>query len=461
MGCPVFPKPIKNKLGLLGLFFKKRRSWLDALFEKSYGMKMGEINLPGLDVFMINEPKLVNRVMIKEVKDFPKHHMLGDALEPLLGQSIFTTSGEQWRQQRAMLDPVFGLTRIQHVFGLMQAAVKDMEERIATKVKSGPYVDVDPEMPRVTADVIFRTIMSSHLDPVRGMQILEAFNRFQAEVPKITLMKLFHMPSWLSFANQRKRDQAGAIIRSNIEDIIRPRYEEACARRAKGEPSPHQDMLESLLQTVNTDTGDYFPFKDLVDQVSMLFLAGHETSASTLTWALYLLAMHPEIQEDAYKEITTEVKSWPMSVESLNKLPLVHDIFREALRLYPPVGFFARENEHETTMRKKTIAKKSTIVVAPWLIHRHRDYWDNPDGFDPYRFSRGSLKTPLRETYLPFGMGPRVCIGAAFAKQEGILVLTSLIRRYKMRLVPGFVPEPVGRLTIRSENGMHLILEPR
>jgi len=149
------------------------------------------------------------------------------------------------------------------------------------------------------------------------------------------------------------------------------------------------------------------------------------------------------------------------NIDNLKKMPLVRDVFREALRLYPPVGFFARECDAATSMRDKTMPKGSAVMVSPWLIHRHRDFWDNPNGFDPGRFSRDTPKAPLRDIYLPFGTGPRVCIGAAFALQEAVLILSSLLTRYRFELQQGFRPEPVGRLTIRSVNGMRMALKRR
>ncbi|MDX1267260.1 MAG: cytochrome P450, partial [Oceanisphaera sp.] len=148
-------------------------------------------------------------------------------------------------------------------------------------------------------------------------------------------------------------------------------------------------------------------------------------------------------------------------VEALRKMVLVRDSFREALRLYPPVGFLSRECIHATEMRDKKMPAGSSVMISPWLIHRHQDFWDNPHGFDPGRFTSKNLKTPLSKSYLPFGAGPRVCIGAAFAQQEASLILATLLKDYRFTLAEGFVPEPVGRLTIRSQNGIQLILTPR
>ncbi|AEY02687.1 cytochrome P450 family protein [Oceanimonas sp. GK1] len=464
MTCPVFPKPAKSKASLWKVFFTKRHSWLDALYERSYGMKMGEYKLPGLTLYMVNQPDLVRQVMVQSMADFPKHRMLGDILEPLLGESIFTTNGEQWQKQRDMLDPAFKHARVQQVFGLMQSAANDMLERLKTH---RPGQDIDPEMTFVTADIIFRTIMSTRLNEEQANRILDAFVRFQAESPKLALMKMFRLPGFLQRGgSERRRMAAAKEIRGTIEDIIRPRYQQAEAARAgcprsKAELENQQDILSSLLLTTDASTGQPFGFDEIVDQISMLFLAGHETTASSLTWSLYLLATHPQIQEDAYQEVTQVLNGQPISVEALRKMVLVRDVFREALRLYPPVGFFARECAHATEMRNKHMKAGSTVMVSPWLIHRHKDYWHNPHQFDPYRFTAKQLKTPLSKSYLPFGAGPRVCIGAAFAQQESSLILASILQHYQLSLAEGFEPKPVGRLTIRSDNGLQLVLTPR
>ncbi|NJS36773.1 MAG: cytochrome P450, partial [Brachymonas sp.] len=145
----------------------------------------------------------------------------------------------------------------------------------------------------------------------------------------------------------------------------------------------------------------------------------------------------------------------------LRDFELMRNVFREALRLYPPVGFFAREAAQADQMRDKQIAPNAAMVIAPWLIHRHRTLWHQPDVFDPDRHDTAAGKESARCAYLPFGMGPRVCIGAAFAQQEASLILAALVQRYRFRAVPGFIPQPVGRLTIRSANGMLLHIEKR
>ncbi|MDD2781610.1 cytochrome P450 [Sulfuricurvum sp.] len=452
---PFFPKPLHNKASLFFTFFKKRRSWLDGLYERSYSMKMGRVKMPGLDLHVINQPDLVHRVLVDEVKEFPKNQLLGHLLEPLLGESIFTTNGDQWKKQREMLNPSFEMTRISHVFGLMNDAVKEMKLRLLGD-GAEHRLDIDPEMTYVTADIIFRTILSSRLDPQTAIKIIEAFVTFQEETARTAMRTMFKIPEWLWFlTGESKRIKAGNEIRDLLASIIRPRYDAAHANNTGEE----KDILASLLQAVDADNGERFSFEEILDQVAMLFLAGHETSASALTWAIYLLSLYPDIQERAYQEVIGITGMGEFDPIQIKQMELVTNIFKETLRLYPPVGFFARENSKDTVMRDKTIAKGSSVVVSPWLIHRHSEFWDNPNGFNPDRFN--DPQSIQKDTYLPFGMGARICIGASFAMQEAVLILSTIVRDFTIELEEDFVPDVVGRLTVRSANGMRVILKRR
>jgi cytochrome P450 len=454
--CPAYPRPRRSKASALLMFFSARRSWLDALYERSYRMQMGEVHLPGLDLYMVNEPALVRRVMSEQAADFPKSPLLGEALRPLLGESIFTTNGAQWRRQRDMMDPAFAQARLAVAFPVMRAATQAMMERLAA-LPDGAEHDLEVEMTHVTADIIFRTIFSVPMEGADARRIFDAFARFQAIAPRLLLPSIYGA-RWLVWPWDAWRSRRAAQeIRGLLEKLIRPRFE---AHRA-GQASLHSDILQSFMEATDSATGSPFSFDELVDQVAMLFLAGHETSASALTWATHLLANSPDVQQRAHAEVMQQVGERDPELTDMKSLEFTRNVFRETLRLFPPVGFMARQAASGCTLRKKPVPQGATVVVAPWLIQRHRDLWDEPDAFDPDRYSEGAARDSLRQAYLPFGMGPRVCLGAAFALQEATLILASLLRRYELIAVPGHVPQPVGRLTIRSANGVRLRLHRR
>lgn len=443
--CPFFPKPYKNKASTLLTFLLKRRSWLDGLYERSYKMQTGYVKMPNFDLYVINDTKEVKRMMVDEVREFPKSAFLHELLSPLLGESIFTTNGEVWKKQRELLRPSFEMTRINKVFNLMSEAVADMMDRFS-KYPNHAVIEVDEAMTFITADVIFRTIMSSKLDEEKGKKILNAFVTFQEQSVHTAMRRMFRFPKWLSYVlGDRKRAKAGDVIRQVLSDIIKPRYDTA-------DNAEFEDILGSLLLVVDADTNKRFSFEEILDQVAMLFLAGHETTASSLTWTLYLLSLYPKEQEKAYEEITQVLQGGAIEISHLRQFKYLTNIFKESLRLYPPVGFFAREAKKDTQVRDKLIKKGSGVVIAPWLIHRHEEFWTNPHGFNPSRFEREYKK----DAYLPFGVGERICIGQGFAMQEAILILANILKTYKLELEEGFIPDVVGRLTVRSANGMRI-----
>lgn len=448
--CPFFPKPYKNKASTLLTFLLKRRSWLDGLYERSYKMQTGYVKMPNFDLYVINDTKEVKRMMVDEVREFPKSAFLHELLSPLLGESIFTTNGEVWKKQRELLRPSFEMTRINKVFNLMSEAVADMMDRFS-KYPNHAVIEVDEAMTFITADVIFRTIMSSKLDEEKGKKILNAFVTFQEQSVHTAMRRMFRFPKWLSYVlGDRKRAKAGDVIRQVLSDIIKSRYDMA-------DNAEFEDILGSLLLVVDADTNKRFSFEEILDQVAMLFLAGHETTASSLTWTLYLLSLYPKEQEKAYEEITQVLQGGVIEISHLRQFKYLTNIFKESLRLYPPVGFFAREAKKDTQVRDKLIKKGSGVVIAPWLIHRHEEFWTNPHGFNPSRFE-GEYK---KDAYLPFGVGERICIGQGFAMQEAILILANILKTYKLELEEGFVPDVVGRLTVRSANGMRIKFSKR
>ncbi|EGF1229759.1 cytochrome P450 [Campylobacter jejuni] len=448
--CPFFPKPYKNKASTLLTFLLKRRSWLDGLYERSYKMQTGYVKMPNFDLYVINDTKEVKRMMVDEVKEFPKSAFLHELLSPLLGESIFTTNGEVWKKQRELLRPSFEMTRINKVFNLMSEAVADMMDRF-NKYPNHAIIEVDEAMTFITADVIFRTIMSSKLDEEKGKKILNAFVTFQEQSVHTAMRRMFCFPKWLSYVlGDRKRAKAGNVIRQVLSDIIKPRYDMI-------NNTEFEDILASLLLVVDADTNKRFSFEEILDQVAMLFLAGHETTASSLTWTLYLLSLYPKEQEKAYEEIVQVLQGKNIEISHLRQFKFLTNIFKESLRLYPPVGFFAREAKKDTQVRDKLIKKGSGVVIAPWLIHRHEEFWTNPHGFNPSRFE-GEYK---KDAYLPFGVGERICIGQGFAMQEAILILANILKTYKLELEEGFVPDVVGRLTVRSANGMRIKFSKR
>ena len=190
-------------------------------------------------------------------------------------------------------------------------------------------------------------------------------------------------------------------------------------------------------------------------------MAGHETSASALAWALYLIAKRPDIQERMHREAVAAFADRQPEYSDLRRLKLARDVFRETLRLYPTLPLLGRDATRTEKIRKRTVKRGSLIFISPWLIQRHQKLWDRPDEFDPDRFSRPETKESVRCAYIPFSTGPRVCLGASFAMQEGVLILAYLVRHFEFKPAEGHTPEPLARLTLRAENGIRLHVHRR
>ncbi len=449
---PPYPKPLdrSSKQSLWNLFKRGRRSWLATLYEGSYEGRISRVRLPGVQLFLVKFPDLIKEVLVDKFQHFPKHELSETVLKPLLGESIFTTNGPTWERQRRMLDPAFGQAKLKEVFSLMRGGADAMIQRLDA-VEDGGEVDIEMEMTHVTADIILRTILSESVEGERARKIFSAFHLFQENAVAMIQLSFFRLPLWLAPRHYRIWKRSGKEIRELLAVSIRGRFE----AYQRGETGEHADILQSLLEARDPADGSAYTLVELVDQVAMLFLAGHETSASALSWSLFLISRCPEIQENLHREACHVSGAREPEFKDIAKHRLIRNVFRETLRIYPPVGFLTfRKSTGGQRLHKHDLPDGSPVVISPWLVHRHRELWDRPNEFDPDRFEGGLDQPPC--AYIPFGQGPRICIGAAFAMQEAMLILASLARRYRFEPGPGPEPEPTSRLTIRSLNGISL-----
>jgi len=454
-GCPFtppYPRPLKHKAGLVTRFVTGWNSWIHTLFEKSYGMKLGQFRVPTEQFFVVNELPLVAQVMDDSEKQYPKHRLMNDMLDPLLGRSVFSTNGKLWEDQRRMINPAFLHTNLARAFPAMAASASDLIALFHAQDLTRP-VDIDPLMTHVTADVIFRTMFGMTLSQAESARVYAAFNRYQALVQPAMILQLYGLPR---FGLRRRMKRAAAQVHALFAPIIAARL----ALLAGGGEKP-ADILQALIDARHPETGEPFTEQDLLDQLSIVFLAGHETSASALGWTLYLLSECPDWQERLHAEIEAVTGGQPLTHDHLKRLDGLRNLFREGLRLYPPVSFFLREVTRPQQMRGKPMAPGDVLVVSPWLIQRNADNWQCPHSFDPDRFADEANADAVRNAWLPFGRGPRVCIGAGFAQQEAMLILAEVVRAFRLAHPPGRRPEVVSRLTLRPRHGIPLILTRR
>jgi cytochrome P450 len=424
----------------------------------------------GLNLLLVNDPAGVRQVMVSEVEAFPKHPYTLWILEPLIGRAIFSVNGEEWAQQRRLVDQAFQVAQLQRVLPQMEGAVEALMERLEALMErleaqvdagsiDGCPVDADAEMTLVTADVIVRTILSRPLEGVEAEAIFAAFARYQKRAGRALMLRFLRLP--------RRRLQGylathAAPIRAWIAAAIDARLADASA--------PGDDLLAALIAARDPETSARFSREELVDQVCFLFLAGHETSASSLGMAVYLLGCFPEAQQRLRAEVLQVLGSWagaldrPLGFEDLRQLSYGAAIFNETLRLYPPVSFFIRESQANTELAGSRCPMRALVTLSPWVVHRHEQHWSEPNAFRPERFlsdANAEDRRWARDAFLPYGLGPRKCPGAAFAQQEALLVLAELVRRFEVLPDPEHEPELVARLTLRSRNGIRVRLRAR
>lgn len=427
-----------------------RADLLSAQPARLYRAWMAEFRTPIFRSFLLNQPDLVREVLKTRPDDFPKSARIGEGLRPLLGESVFLTNDEVWKLQRRIIDPAFEGGRLRDTFPAMRAAGEAMVARLDGC--TGQPVEIEAETSHAAADVIFRTLFSIPIEHEVAAQVFTRFRDYQRSQPILNVAALVPLPRWLPRFFGRRTRASAARIRALIARLTHARM-----REIEDGVAP-DDLATKIMTTTDPRTGKRFDVDEMIDQVAIFFLAGHETSASALAWTLYLMALYPDWQERVASEAAALEDE---TFAAMAKLRLSRDVFREALRLYPPVPMMVREASCPVRFRERDVPAGAQLVLSPWHLHRHTRLWDNPDSFDPARWHTENGKICQREAYIPFSAGPRVCPGAGFAMVEGPLLLSMILRRFRVIAVKGREPVPEAHLTVRSRDGIWLELRAR
>lgn len=422
---------------------------LSAQPARLYRAWMAEFKTPFFKSFLINQPDLVKTVLKDRPEDFPKSGRVSEGLRPLLGDSVFLTNGAQWERQRRIIDPAFEGGRLRDTWHPMREAAEAAVKRL--QARAGGIVEIEEDASHAAADVIFRTLFSIPIEDRMAQQVFHEFRAYQRSQPIVNIAALIPLPRWMPRFFRQDTRQAADRIRGLIRQLTERRLDEI----KKG--TAPDDLATKIMTSVDPDTGETFDIDEMVDHVAIFFLAGHETSASALAWGLYLLSIYPEWQE----KVAEEAAVFSGDFSDLSKLRVTRDVFRETLRLYPPVPMMVREAARAETFRDRRVPKGAQVVLSPWHLHRHERLWDDPDGFDPNRWATENGKACARDAYIPFSAGRRVCTGAGFAMAEGVLLLSAIIGAFRIDAVEGQVPEPAAHLTVRAKHGIHLRIEVR
>lgn len=448
MILPPKPPSRPDKVSLWRYAKLFRADLLSAQPARLYRAWMAEFRTPFFRSYLINQPDLVQRVLKERPDDFPKSTRVNEGLRPLLGNSVFVTNGAVWKRQRRIIDPAFEGGRLRQTFPAMWDAAEAAVARLEPRLNS--EIEVEEVTSHAAADVIFRTLFSLPIEHHLARDVFEEFKTYQRSQPILNLAALVPMPRWIPRLFRSDTTRSAARIRTLITQLTQDRAD------AIAQGTAPDDLATKIMTTADPETGETFTTGEMVDQVAIFFLAGHETSASTLAWALYLMALYPDWQEKLAVEAQA-IETCDFGV--MSKLRLSRDVFRETLRLYPPVPMMVRENSCPEVMRARDVRRGSQLVISPWHLHRHTRLWDNPDGFDPARWHTENGKTCQREAFIPFSAGARVCPGAGFAMIEGPLILSRILRDFCITAGP--VPVPVAHLTVRAKDGIRVTMTRR
>jgi len=454
MTLPPKPPARPGKVSLWRYAKLFRADILSAQPARLYRAWMAEFRTPFFRSFLCNDPALVDLVLKQRPDDFPKSDRIREGLAPLLGNSVFITNGETWKRQRRIIDPAFEGGRLRDTFPAMWDAGVAAVERLTAKADGRP-IEIESETSEAAADVIFRTLFSIPIEHAVAGAVFARFKAHQRAQPVLNLGAVLPLPKWFPRFHSRETKRTAREIRALITRLTAERTAAIAAGTAP------DDLATKIMTTRDPDTGHTFGTEEMVDQVAIFFLAGHETSASALAWALYLLALHPEWQQRVAEEAAREIDPEKIYFSTIKRLKITRDVFREALRLYPPVPMMVREATRCEHFRDREVKPGSQIVLSPWHQHRHERIWDRPDAFDPARFGTENGRHGLRTAYMPFSAGQRVCPGSGFAMAEGPLLLALLVRAFRFETVPGRAAMPVAHLTVRGRDGIWLSLTPR
>lgn len=435
---PLAPEP----LGVFGTLKAGRRNVLELIPEIATQVPIVS-GRTGKRWHMVMDPEALKRILRDKVEDYPKSDVTKLILEPGIGKSMFVAEGQEWLWQRRAAAPVFSHRNVAALGPVMTAAADRAVARIAATV--GRAVDVFDEMVTATFEVISDVTFSGGGGFDRDA-IHRSIESYISQTAKVSLLDVIGAPTWMPRPS-RMLGQTGVREMRRVADSAIGR------RQAAGGPVV-PDLLDLMMAGEDPKSGRRMTTAELRDNLLTFIVAGHETTALTLAWSLYLCAFDQGVQDRARAEAQAVLAGRAATAADVMALPYIRRVVDEALRLYPPAAFLSRTAQADDTLCGHEVRRGDTVILPVYALHRHHKLWPEPDRFDPDRFADG--KPAERFAYLPFGDGPRICIGQNFALQEAVIILATLLARFRFDPVPGRDPKPVMILTLRPQGGVWL-----
>lgn len=396
---------------------------------------------------MLTDPAAIRHVLLEQVDAYPKSVVTKNLLRPAIGESLFIAEGKHWRWQRRTAAPAFSHRNVTALAPVMTRAAERSAGRIAQAGKRA--VNLLDEMITATFDVISEVTFSGDTGFDRAA-VHKAIDLYISDAGKVSLFDVLGLPDWIPRPGRNLAANGMGDMKAAADRVID-------AREADGTREV-PDLLDLLRDGQDPKTGRRMTTEEIRDNLLTFIVAGHETTALTLAWSFYLCAFDPAVQDRARAEAQSVLQGRAATAEDLPRLPYIRRIIDEALRLYPPAAIISRTALAKDTLCGTQINPGDTVIIPIYALHRSHLLWTDPDQFDPDRWAGGAK--PDRYAYLPFGDGPRICIGASFAVQEAVIILATLLGRFRFKSVKGVDPDPVMIITLRPEGGVWLEVEP-
>ncbi|HVP09477.1 MAG TPA: cytochrome P450 [Burkholderiales bacterium] len=397
--------------------------------------------LLGKRIYFVNDAEYVKRILLDNVANYPKSVTYRNNLRPFLGDGLLISEGEFWKRQRRLMQPAFHLRRLKALAGAMAECAAAM----AAGWEHGRVIDVMQAMNAVTMEIVARTLFGADVSGEIA-EVAEAMAVLQEETGRIRPTAFFELPEFVTRPRGRRFARAVATLDRIVNRIV-------AARRASGET--RDDLLSMLLEARDEQTGQGMTDRQLRDELVTLFLAGHETTAIALTWSFHLLGQTPRAEAMLQKEVEEALggKAAP-EFDDLEKIPYARMVAEESMRLYPPAYVFSRRAAGDDRLGPYELPAGAHIIISPYALHRRPDYWPEPDQFWPERFAPGARTDRPKLAYLPFGGGPRICIGNSFAMMEHAIVLAAAVKNWRLEAIPGREVRTEPRITLRPRGGL-------
>jgi len=441
---PPHVAPSPRPLGRAGFIARFLRNPLLVIPPAAYEEDIVRFSRTRTSFAWITDPVLIKLVLLDEHDAFQKLTQFR-VLAPLLGRGILTSEGPEWKWQRQISAPMF---RRHELMTFVPTFVRATRQLLETWDCAGPGSrhDVERDMTRVTFEVVCATILPAG-DASVGRTVETSTDRFQRYGNWHRLYVITNAPHWLPFPGRRALDDAIGTLRSLVGRMV--------DRRRAAEAAP-DDLMQRLMKARHPDTGAPMNDEQLIDNLLTFYLAGHETTAMALTWTLYLLARSPEWTAELKREIAAVTGGAPVAAEHIDRLVLTQQVLKESMRLFPPVPMLSRQAVRDIKIGAHAISAGTSILLPIYAMHRHRKRWQYPDVFDPMRFAPEREAVLSRYQYMPFGAGPRICIGMAFAMIEATAMLATMLQRARFEPATAWEPVPIARVTLHPRDGMPL-----